>query len=110
MKDYYKALELKPGASEDEIKKQFRKLSKKYHPDVNPDGEEKFKEIQEAYDKLIELSSYPKILPVIRVYARFTAKEVFDEVEKEIEYEIGKDICPHCNGRGGYVIMDFIFD
>ena len=53
-RDYYEILGIKKGASEDEIKKAFRKLAKKYHPDVNkaPDAEEKFKEINEAYEVL----------------------------------------------------------
>lgn len=53
--DYYKTLGLEKGASEDEIKKAFRKLALKYHPDRNPDNkeaEEKFKEINEAYQVL----------------------------------------------------------
>lgn len=51
-RDYYEVLGLKKGASEDEIKKSFRKLAMKYHPDKNPgdkEAEEKFKEINEAY-------------------------------------------------------------
>jgi molecular chaperone DnaJ len=52
MKDYYKILEVEEKASEDDIKKSYRTLSKKYHPDVNPEGAEKFKEIAEAYDVL----------------------------------------------------------
>lgn len=52
MKDYYKILEVEENASEDDIKKSYRSLSKKYHPDVNPDGTEKFKEISEAYENL----------------------------------------------------------
>lgn len=56
MKDYYYILGVKKGASKDEIKQAFRKLSKKFHPDVN-DGdkyfEERFKEIREAYEALI---------------------------------------------------------
>lgn len=54
-KDYYKILEVEKGASEDEIKKSYRKLAKKYHPDLNPDddeAQEKFKEISEAYEVL----------------------------------------------------------
>ena len=52
MKDYYSILGLSENASESEIKKAYRELSKQYHPDVNPEGGEKFKEIAEAYDVL----------------------------------------------------------
>lgn len=50
-KDYYEVLGVNKDASEADIKMAFRRLAKKYHPDVNkePDAEEKFKEIQEAY-------------------------------------------------------------
>jgi len=53
-KDYYKVLGVARGASDDEIKKCYRKLALKYHPDKNhtPGAEEKFKEIGEAYDVL----------------------------------------------------------
>ena len=51
-KDYYNILEVEKTASERDIKKSYRKLSMKYHPDKNPDNkesEDKFKEIAEAY-------------------------------------------------------------
>jgi curved DNA-binding protein len=54
-KDYYEILEVKKNASAEEIKKQFRKLALKYHPDRNPGdlvAEAKFKEISEAYEVL----------------------------------------------------------
>lgn len=54
-RDYYEVLGLNKGASEDEIKKAYRKMAKKYHPDLNP-GDEKaeavFKEVNEAYQVL----------------------------------------------------------
>ena len=52
MKDYYKILEVEENASDEDIKKSYRSLSKKYHPDLNPEGGEKFKEINEAYEVL----------------------------------------------------------
>ena len=54
-KDYYGTLGIKKAATQDEIRKAFRKLARKYHPDVNPGdkkSEEKFKEISEANDVL----------------------------------------------------------
>ncbi len=52
MKDYYKILGVEENASDETIKKEYRRLSKQYHPDVNPSGGEKFKEIAEAYETL----------------------------------------------------------
>ena len=59
MKDPYEVLGLKRGASEEEVKKAYRRLSRKYHPDANinnphkDEAEEKFKEIQQAYKSIV---------------------------------------------------------
>lgn len=52
MKSYYEILEVSRNASKETIKSEFKKLARKYHPDLNPnnkEAEEKFKEINEAY-------------------------------------------------------------
>jgi DnaJ-class molecular chaperone len=69
-RDYYDVLGVKKGASEAELKKAYRKLARKYHPDVNKSdktAEEKFKEVQHAYDVLTD----PK------------QREVYDQVGAE---------------------------
>ena len=57
MRDPYEVLELKPGATDDEIKAAYRRLAKKYHPDLNggsAEAEAKMKEVNEAYSILIK--------------------------------------------------------
>ena len=56
MSTYYEVLGVSRDAGDDEIKKAYRELAKKYHPDVNPgsEAEEQFKEIGEAYEVLMD--------------------------------------------------------
>lgn len=70
VKDYYKTLGVAKSATQDEIKKAYRKLARKHHPDVNPgdkSAEEKFKEINEAYQVLSDADKRSK-------YDRFGAE------------------------------------
>ena len=62
-RDYYEVLGIQKGASDTDIKKAYRSLAKKYHPDVNPgdkDAEAKFKEVNEAYEVLSDADKKAK--------------------------------------------------
>ena len=62
-RDYYDVLGVARTATEDQIKSAYRKLARKYHPDVNPgdkSAEEKFKEINEAYEVLSDADKRKK--------------------------------------------------
>lgn len=75
MKDYYSILQIKPEATKEEIKVAYRKLAKKYHPDVNGGAqwaEERFKELQEAYSVL---SDYFEKAEYDRKYAAYYKRE-----------------------------------
>lgn len=122
MKDYYKVLGLSPEASNDQVKKRYRELSKTCHPDLFPNDKEKeeeFRELNEAYNQILNKSKGIIPLPgnpIIRIECEYTLKELHKEEEKEVSFEIGEDICPYCKGSGkvrrqeqnvfGYFIQD----
>lgn len=73
-KDYYSILGVNKNASREEIQKAFRKLARKYHPDVNPDdktAEDKFKEINEANEVLSDPEKRKKYDAMVADYERY---------------------------------------
>jgi molecular chaperone DnaJ len=113
MNDYYQILGLNPGASKEDVKKAYRSLSKKYHPDLNPndkESEEKFKKILEAYEILtgkqqpnnqINFNNRVFKAKTIKVPVIIDLEDTYHGKNKKIEYDI-KDSCDSCNGDGGF--------
>jgi len=93
-RDYYEVLNVERGASQDEIKKAFRKLAFQYHPDRNkaPDAEEKFKEISEAYAVLSdpEKKQQYDMFGHAGISGRYSAEDIFRGVNlRDIFTEFG---------------------
>ena len=120
MKEYYDILGLKEGSDKNEIKKAYRSLSKKYHPDLNPNNkqaEEKFKKISEAYEILTGKQKPKQKDPFgggfrqqakykarpIKLIIELTIEDAFYGKEKTINYLIN-DHCNKCNGKGGFEV------
>lgn len=113
MDKYYKILGVERGSTPNEIKTAYRKLSKKYHPDVNPDNpeaENKFKEITEAYE-ILSGKQKPKQphygnrrvfkAKPIRMVLNLTLEEVYHGTTKKVHYTVN-EICSDCDGEGGF--------
>src|SRR5689334_10651932 len=104
--DYYQRLGVSRKASDEEIKKAYRKLAKKFHPDVNPgnkQAEEKFKQVGEAFDVLGDAKKR-------KLYDEFgddAAKLGWDEKKAE-QYRAYR--APSGNGRGRAGAQGFNFD
>ena len=125
MKDYYSTLGLNNKATDEEVKKAYRKLSKKYHPDLNPnnkDAESKFKDISEAY-AILTGKQKPKEEPMfggnpfggnpfggnpfgrnirpLKVVIPTSLEDIFNGLKKEVQYKV-KESCFKCGGEGGH--------
>ncbi len=86
-RDYYEVLGLKKGASDDEIKKAFRKMAMKYHPDKNPgdkEAEEKFKELGKAYEILSD-DEKDIIKPMIDTILKFGCSIIYIAKEHYVD-------------------------
>ena len=96
-RDYYEVLGVSRDADEATLKKAYRQVAKKYHPDMNPgdaEAERKFKEASEAYAILSEMKGMN-----IRKSVRITFEEAVFGCEKELDVVL-KDPCPKCGGTG----------
>jgi len=124
MKDYYKILGVNKTATKDEIKKAYRQLSKKYHPDVNPQGEKTFKDVTEAYETLSDENkrkqydnpnsfggfedlfqqfnrrNRARSVPSKKIMVNVGAIDVYFGRNKDITYQV-EDGCNTCNSTGG---------
>jgi curved DNA-binding protein len=90
-KDYYKTMGVKRDASQDEIRRAYRKLARKYHPDVSKeaDAEEKFKELGEAYEVLKDPDK----------------RAAYDQLGAQ--WKAGQEFRPPPDWQGGFEFRDF---
>lgn len=104
--DAYKTLELKPGATQEDAKRNFRRLSLLYHPDKKTGNIKKFQEILEAYNNFnTQLKSkkiYKNSDDFLYLELNVSIEDLYLEKEKTINYR-KSTICYKCEGTGSYL-------
>lgn len=108
MSDYYKVLGLSKGASIEEVKKAYKSLAKKYHPDVSsdPDAEKKFKEVVEAYQVLSDpekKQNYDNYGDAYKNFQGFGQQGFGSSGGMDFDFE---DIFSQFTGGGGFDFSD----
>src|SRR5207253_165180 len=104
-RDYYEVLGVNRGVSADEIKTAYRKLARKFHPDLNPGdkaAEERFKELQEAYDVLSDEENrklYDLRGEDIEAQLELSLEEAHRGGRRTLQMQVA-ETCPTCNGTG----------
>ncbi len=119
-KDYYKTLGVSRTATADDIKKEFRKLAKKFHPDKNPgnaQAEKKFKEVNEAYEVLSDADKRKKYDQFGENYKHYqqgggaSADDFFRQYQQQgrggTQYQNYEDIFGGAGAGGGGGFSDF---
>ncbi len=92
MANPYEVLGIAPGASDEEIKKAYRTLSRKYHPDANVNNpnkaaaEERFKQVQQAYDQIMKEKQQSYSYGGSRTYGGYSAGSGTDSIELQAAY------------------------
>ncbi|GAB3009640.1 J domain-containing protein [Niabella terrae] len=107
--DYYKVLGLEKGASEDEIKKAYRKLARKHHPDLNPNDQEavkKFQQINEAHEVLSDPEKRKKY---DQYGADWKHAEQFEEARRQQQQNAGSGSYYGGGGFGGDFAEHFTY-
>lgn len=107
-RDYYDVLGVQRNATEDDIKKAYRKLARKHHPDVNPgdkSAEEKFKELNEAYEVLSDPEKrqrFDQLGANWKTGADFTPPPGWEGGGGRVEYGDLSDLFSHGRAPGGF--------